>query len=182
MSNHANRRSQVAPTRCELALIAGVLAGAGCGGSPPPATPAPPVPALIVAAPDAAPLEPRAQAEADLTALAATEAAGLTVNGETFGGLLAEGEAFERTVTLHPDRCYTALAVGVGDVRAVELYWIALTPPLANTVIGRSPGFARTAIIGGAAGCVPMSARIDVTLQVRAVAGAGQVRAALYEQ
>lgn len=117
---------------------------------------------------------------ADLDALAASDAAGMTAAGVTLAGRFKTGDTLEFQLLLLPGRCYSVLAAGAAQVQKIDLALSVAVPSLPPMVLAQAKG-GKTASIGGKSpGCfknpMPISMPGTVTMTVSAGSGVAGVR------
>jgi hypothetical protein len=130
--------------------------------------------------PSATPLDPNAVGAAGLalTALAATEAPGMTKEGAPMAGTFAEGQVLEQPITIQPGKCYTFIAAGVGP-QELEIQLIAPTPvPGLSPLMGDQKSQGGKVVLGSKNNCIKL-ALIPVAVPskwvIKATHGAGIV-------
>lgn len=116
---------------------------------------------------------------ADLQALAASDAAGMTAAGATLAARFKTGETLEFQLTLMPGRCYTIVAAGAASVQQIDLQMginpAGLPIPLATAVLAQATG-TKTAVIGAkSSGCYrnPMPIPFPATVTMKVAGGSG---------
>jgi hypothetical protein len=119
-----------------------------------------------------------------ITAQAAKDAPGMSLEGQVGHATLAEGGVFNMLVTLQPGRCYTVVAASAPlQVTTVEVKLLA--PPLFNVEAGRSGATDKNPAVlgkGKSATCPISPIAIPYRVDVIARKGAGRVGVAVYSR
>jgi hypothetical protein len=117
---------------------------------------------------------------ADLDALAVSDAASMTAAGVTLAGRFKTGDTLEFQLILLPGRCYAVIAAGAAQVQKIDIQLTIAVPSLPPMVLAQAKG-GKTASIGGKSpGCfknpMPISMPGTVTMTVSAGTGVAGVR------
>jgi hypothetical protein len=156
-------------------------AGAPALGAPPPAAttvPTAAVPAATTPAPAPAAPDPAIAAAAQpmLTALASKETvAGSKALGAAFVGNVGGGQTLEQQIMLQPNKCYSAVAVGMPPIAELNVQFVAVTiiPGMAP-ILATDQDTGPSATLGKKPNCYKWALPLPVAVRVVVSAAGGQ--------
>jgi len=85
--------------------------------------------------------------------LAASEAQGMTADGQAFAGQFQEGQTLEQALTIQAGKCYTVLATSAGTISQLDITLVLEQSPLPAVVLAQGSGATAATIGGKSSGC-----------------------------
>jgi hypothetical protein len=107
---------------------------------------------------------------------------GMQPDGQAFAAQFQEGQVFEQTINIQPNKCYSVVAASVG-VQELDIQLLFSAPPLPPQVLAQDQSTGPNATLGGkAAGCFknPFPIGGPGKVVVKATRGAGLAAAQIY--
>ena len=160
-------------------------------GQPPPAAPGAPAPAQpgIPGMPgqatsstgSASPVPMAAMLTPGLQAIAASDAQGMTPDGQSFAGQFQEGQTLEQPLNIQAGKCYTIVAMGAG-IQQLDIMLVAQQAPLPAVTLAQSNTTGAQASLGGKGQCFrnPLPIGGPGKVVIKATRGAGLAAAQVF--
>lgn len=129
----------------------------------------------------ATPLPMAAMLTPGLQAIAASDAQGMTADGQSFAGQFQEGQTLEQAINIQAGKCYTIVAMGAG-IQQLDIQLVAQQAPLPAVVLAQSNTTGAQASLGGKGQCFrnPLPIGGPGKVIVKATKGAGMAAAQVF--
>ena len=85
--------------------------------------------------------------------LAASEAPGMSAEGQAFAGQFTEGQSLEQAVTIQAGKCYTVVAASAGTVQQLDIQLVLQQAPLPAMTLAQGSGSSTATLGGKSSGC-----------------------------
>ena len=152
-------------------------------GAPAPAQPGiPGMPGQAASSTGAAtPLPMAAMLTPGLQAIAASDAQGMSADGQSFAGQFQEGQTLEQPLNIQAGKCYTIVAMGAG-IQQLDIQLVAQQAPLPAVVLAQSNTTGAQASLGGKGQCFrnPLPIGGPGKVVIKATRGAGMAAAQVF--
>ena len=129
----------------------------------------------------ATPLPMAAMLTPGLQAIAASDAQGMTADGQSFAGQFQEGQTLEQPLNIQAGKCYTVVAMGAG-IQQLDIQLVAQQAPLPAMVLAQSNTTGAQASLGGKGQCFrnPLPIGGPGKVVIKATRGAGMAAAQVF--
>ena len=116
-----------------------------------------------------------------LQAIAASDAQGMSPDGQAFAGQFQAGQTLEQPINIQAGKCYTIVAVGAG-VTQLDIQLVAQQAPLPAVVLAQSNTQGANASLGGKGQCFrnPLPIGGPGKVMIKATTGAGIAAAQVF--
>jgi hypothetical protein len=85
--------------------------------------------------------------------LAASEAPGMSAEGQAFAGQFQEGQSLEQALTIQAGKCYTVVAASAGTIQQLDIQLVYQQAPMPAMVLAQGSGSSSATLGGKSAGC-----------------------------
>jgi hypothetical protein len=129
----------------------------------------------------ATPLPMAAMLTPGLQAIAASDAQGMSADGQSFAGQFQEGQTLEQAINIQAGKCYTIVAMGAG-IQQLDIQLVAQQAPLPAVVLAQSNTTGAQASLGGKGQCFrnPLPIGGPGKVVIKATRGAGMAAAQVF--
>jgi hypothetical protein len=129
----------------------------------------------------ATPLPMAAMLTPALQAIAASDAQGMTPDGQSFAGQFQAGQTLEQPINIQAGKCYTIVGVGAG-VTQLDIMLVAQQAPMPAITLAQSNTQGANASLGGKGQCFrnPLPIGGPGKIILKATAGAGIAAAQVF--
>jgi hypothetical protein len=85
--------------------------------------------------------------------LAASEAPGMSPEGQAFAGQFSAGQTLEQPLTIQAGKCYTVVAASAGAIQQLDVQLVLQQAPMPAMVLAQGTGSSTATLGGRSAGC-----------------------------